>query len=133
MSNKWQIDNETKYPPKDETDEQRLERIEKRVAWKLQLTKEDQHFYKLEMYPIKKELLESKKNANPNETPEEKKARLKELAKQKVKHLRSLPGMSGESREDLSTSNTPTTHIGKRGGRYTKDTTKDGRPYRRYF
>ena len=22
---------------------------------------------------------------------------------------------------------------GKRGGRYTKDTTKDGRPYRRYF
>ncbi len=36
--------------------------------------------------------------------------------------------MSGESREDLSTSNTPTTHIGKRGGRYTKDTAKDGRP-----
>ena len=25
------------------------------------------------------------------------------------------------------------TYKGKRGGRYTKDTTKDGRPYRRYF
>ena len=133
MANKWQIDNETKYPPKDETDKQRLERIEKRVAWKLQLTKEDQHFYKLEMYPIKKELLESKKNANHNETPEEKKVRLKELAKQKVKYLRSLPGMAGESGSDLSTSDTPITHIGKRGGRYTEDVTKDGRPYRRYF
>ena len=133
MSNKWQIDNETKYPSKDETDKQRLERIEKRLAWKLQLTKEDKKFYELEMFPTKKKLIESKKNANPNETPEEKKARLKELAKQKVKHLISQRGSSGESREDLSTSSTPTTHIGKRGGRYTKDTTKDGRPYRRYF
>ena len=25
------------------------------------------------------------------------------------------------------------TYKGKRGGRYTKDKTKDGRPYRRYF
>ena len=24
-------------------------------------------------------------------------------------------------------------HTGKRGGRYTEDVTKDGRPYRRYF
>ena len=97
------------------------------------MIKEDQKFYELEIHPIKKELLESQKNANPNETPEEKKARLKELAKQKVKHLRSLPGMAGEPGSDLSTSDTPTTHIGKRGGRYTEDVTKDGRPYRRYF
>ena len=27
----------------------------------------------------------------------------------------------------------PPTHKGKRGGRYTEDKTKDGRPYRRYF
>ena len=27
----------------------------------------------------------------------------------------------------------PEIKTGKRGGRYTKDTTKDGRPYRRYF
>ena len=133
MANKWQIDNETKYPRKGETDKQRFERLKKRVVWKLALSEDDEKFYDLERYPNKKLLLESNKNANPNETLEEKKARLKELAKQKVKHLRSLPGMSGESREDLSTSSTPTTHIGKRGGRYTKDTTKDGRPYRRYF
>ena len=29
--------------------------------------------------------------------------------------------------------NDPKKYIGKRGGRYTKDKTKDGRPYRRYF
>ena len=27
----------------------------------------------------------------------------------------------------------PPTYRGKRGGRYTEDKTKDGRPYRRYF
>ena len=27
----------------------------------------------------------------------------------------------------------PTTNYGPRGGRYTEDKTKDGRPYRRYF
>ena len=47
MSNKWQIDNETKYPPKDETDKQRLARIKKRVAQKLELTKEDQYFLQI--------------------------------------------------------------------------------------
>jgi len=88
MASKWQVDNETKYPLKDETDKQRFERLRKRVAWELELTKEDQKFYELEIHPIKKELLESKKNANPNETPEEKKARLKELAKKKEKHFR---------------------------------------------
>ena len=30
-------------------------------------------------------------------------------------------------------SNKPKEYRGKRGGRYTKDKTKDGRPYRRYF
>ena len=29
--------------------------------------------------------------------------------------------------------NEPKKYRGKRGGRYTKDKTKDGRPYRRYF
>ena len=29
--------------------------------------------------------------------------------------------------------NEPKEYRGKRGGRYTKDKTKDGRPYRRYF
>ena len=53
---------------------------------------------------------------------------LKELAK----HLRRLHGSLGESLEELSSSNT-TTHIGKRGGRYKEDITKDDRPNRRYF
>ena len=61
MANKWQIDNETKYPRKGETDKQRFERLRKRVVWDLELTNEDQKFYELEIHPIKKELLESKK------------------------------------------------------------------------
>ena len=130
MANKWQVDNETKYPRKGETDKQRFERLKKRVVWKLELTEDDEKFYDLEMYPNKKLLLESKKNANPNETPEERKARLKDLAKQKIKDLNSLPN---EPADGSSTCGSPQILFGKRGGKYTEGMTKDGRPYRRYF
>ena len=48
----------------------------------------------------------------------------------KVKYLKSLPNQSGGGSSD---SGSPETFYGKRGGRYTNDVTKDGRPYRRYF
>ena len=61
MANKWQINDETKYPREGESYKQRLERIKKRVVWKLELTEEDKKFYELEINPVKKQLLESKK------------------------------------------------------------------------
>ena len=75
-------------------------------------------------------VIDSKKKTNPNETAEERKARLKELAKMKVKYLKSIPNQSSGGSSD---SGSPENFYGKRGGRYTEDITKDGRPYRRYF
>jgi len=130
MLNKYQVDRDTRKPEGNETDKQRLERLKRRVAWNLDLYEDDKKFFEERtMSPYKGKIIESNKEAKINETPDERKARLKELAKKKVKYLKSLPNQSGGS----STSDTPATFIGKRGGRYTKDTTKDGRPYRRYF
>ena len=200
MPNKYQVDRDTKKPDANETDKQRLERLNRRVSWNLELNEDDIKFFedktrttykkpiiekKVEYHPTsenkfdkygvneailrtsehyqklgdgkrKKSLLmeaqikdgrlteltrnyfkeynsrviDSKKKANPNETAEERKARLRELAKMKVKYLNSLPNQSGGG---SSNSGSPETFYGKRGGRYTNDVTKDGRPYRRYF
>tara|TARA_B100000212_G_scaffold232386_1_gene176661 strand:- start:68 stop:469 length:402 start_codon:yes stop_codon:yes gene_type:complete len=133
MANKWQIDNETKYPRKGETDKQRFERLKKRVVWKLALSEDDEKFYDLERYPNKKLLLESNKNANPNETLEEKKARLKELAKQKVKDLKSQPNEPVDRSYGSSGGGVAGEGIGKRGGKYNVRISKNGTSYRQYF
>ena len=133
MSSKWQIDNETKYPRKGETDKQRFERLKKRVVWKLELTEEDEEFYELERYPNKKLLLVSNKNANPNETTEERKARLKELAKQKAKELNSLPNEPVDRSYGSSGGGTVGVGIGKRGGKYNVRISKNGTSDRQYF
>ena len=131
MANKWQIDNETKYPREGETDKQRFKRLKKRVVWRLLLTEEDKKFY--EWYPHKKLLLVSNKNAHPNETPEERKARLKELAKQKVKELNSLPNEIVDRSYGSSGGGTVGVGIGKRGGKYNVRISKNGTSYRQYF
>ena len=133
MANKWQIDNETKYPRKGETDKQRFERLKKRVVWKLALSEDDEKFYDLERYPKKKQLLELKKNVNPNETSEEMKARLKELAKQKVKELNSLPNEPMDRSYGSSGGGVVGEGIGKRGGKYNVRISKNGTSYRQYF
>ena len=38
-----------------------------------------------------------------------------------------------KERRAIEEDNTNQVFTGKRGGRYTEDKTKDGRPYRRYF
>lgn len=51
------------------------------------------------------------------------KARL--LKKQKNKHKNRFTPINKDAKPEVK--------YGKRGGRYTEDKTKDGRPYRRYF
>jgi hypothetical protein len=63
------------------------------------------------------------------ETPEERRARLRALAKQRVQELITgknvpMPGSVDTARQ---------VRTGPRGGRYTEAFTRDGRPYRRYF
>ena len=81
MASKWQVDNETKYPLKDETDKQRFERLRKRVAWELELTKEDQKILWIRDSSNKKRVIRIKKNANPNKTPEKKKGKVERVSK----------------------------------------------------
>jgi len=64
------------------------------------------------------------------ETSEERRERLRALAKQKVRALLAKPqafGINQGSGVDR------TTYTGPRGGRYTQAETKNGIPYRRYF
>ena len=55
-----------------------------------------------------------------------------DLAKQK-KELEEQRKIYGSTPVFLETPKKPEIKKGKRGGRYTEDKTKDGRPYRRYF
>jgi len=47
------------------------------------------------------------------------------LKKQKNKHKNRFSPITKDGKPEVK--------YGKRGGRYTEDKTKDGRPYRRYF
>lgn len=102
MPNKYQIDRDTKKPQGNETDKERLERLNKRIAWNLELDEDDLKFI------------------------ERKKAYFQELENTK-RFTKSRPVVSNYD------SSSPEVKKGKRGGRYTEDVTKDGRPYRRYF
>jgi len=65
-----------------------------------------------------------------DESPEERRERLRAIAKEKVREMMAKPqefGANQGSRVDRNT------YTGPRGGRYTRAETKDGRPYRRYF
>ena len=80
-----------------------------------QLTKEEKKKLKNEFRQGRPNSIQSIKTVQKYKYPEATK-RLKEL---------SLKKKEEEDKNKI--------YKGKRGGRYTKDTTKDGRPYRRYF
>ena len=81
-----------------------------------QLTKEEKKKLKNEFRQGRPNSIQPIKTVQKYKYPEATK-RLKELSLKKK-----------EEEEDKNK-----IYKGKRGGRYTKDTTKDGRPYRRYF
>jgi len=64
------------------------------------------------------------------EFEEERKERLRRLAKERVQDLLRKPQDFGVNQGSGSDR---TIYSGPRGGRYTRAETKDGRPYRRYF
>jgi len=64
------------------------------------------------------------------ESPEERRERLRAIAKEKVRKLLSQRQSFGVN---TGVGADPATYTGPRGGRYTRAENKDGRPYRRYF
>ena len=102
MVHKYHVDRETKRPDGNETERQRLERINRRVTWNLELDKDDLKFFERNQENLK--VLENSK-----------------------RFTKSSPVVSNYG------SRPPEVKTGKRGGKYTLDKTKDGRPYRRYF
>jgi hypothetical protein len=68
----------------------------------------------------------------PIEPPEQRRERLRAIAKERVRALIAQPQsfqLSGNQGSGVDRN----VYTGPRGGRYTREDTKDGRPYRRYF
>ena len=64
------------------------------------------------------------------ETPEERRERLRLIAKERVRALMAKPQEFGANQGATVDRNV---YTGPRGGRYMRAQTKDARPYRRYF
>lgn len=121
MPNKRQIDSLTKTPKGDESDLERFNRLRKRIAWDLDISEEDKKFL-----DSKKDLKEPKINSRAESTHSEK------AWNDACNEFSYLANGGTEFGEDPC-DGAPEIKTGERGGRYTEDVTKDGRPYRRYF
>lgn len=64
----------------------------------------------------------------PKETEKERMARMTAEAQRRLDRFK-----EGGQKIDVTVSQESKVMRGPRGGRYTEDRTKDGRPYRRYF
>ncbi len=64
----------------------------------------------------------------PKETEKERMARVTAEAQRRLDRFK-----EGGEEIDVTVSQEPKVMRGPRGGRYTEDRTKDGRPYRRYY
>lgn len=74
--------------------------------------------------------MESDNEPVTGETSEERRERLRVVAKAKIRALIDQPQVFGQNQGSGADR---TTYTGPRGGRYTQAETKNGIPYRRYF
>tara|TARA_B100001248_G_scaffold141937_1_gene106567 strand:- start:143 stop:505 length:363 start_codon:yes stop_codon:yes gene_type:complete len=120
MASKWQVDKETSKAKPNETEFEKVKRLRKRVAWNLEINEEEKNL--LNKY-------ESKKTKESFVSESDYAEKVWDAA---VKGF-DYPEMDPIYNNRVHIPSGKEVKTGKRGGRYTEDITKDGRPYRRYF
>ena len=120
MASKWQVNKETSEAKPNETEFEKVKRFRKRVSWNLEINEEETN------------LLNKYESNKPNESFVSESDYAERVWDAAVKGY-NYPEMDPVYENRVHIPSEKEVKTGKRGGRYTEDVTKDGRPYRRYF